>query len=119
MRTFYNDKPFIARCYELLIKFDKIIKLQYALTSVVACSQARSFPLADYCVSGCAYRRRVVLLIAMSFTGVTCLVGTLYLFYLLLKSARVIMNFLKATFLGGTLDFKSFGEWAGNYNVLY
>jgi hypothetical protein len=50
----------------------------------------------------------------MSFIeNVACFVGTLYLFYLLLKCVKFVLEVLKTTFLGGNIDFRRFGEWAG------
>lgn len=49
----------------------------------------------------------------MSFAGFSCLVGTLYLFYLSLKILRYVLNFLKAVTVGGSIDLKQFGAWAG------
>ena len=53
-------------------------------------------------------------LLQMSFTeNVACFVGTLYLFYFLLKCVKFVLEVLKTTFLGGNIDFRRFGEWAG------
>jgi hypothetical protein len=50
----------------------------------------------------------------MSFSQVTCLAGTLYLFYLSLKLLKLILEVVKTTLFGDSIDFKRFGEWAGN-----
>ena len=49
----------------------------------------------------------------MSLANVACFVGTLYLFYFLLKCVKFVLEVLKTTFLGGNIDFRRFGEWAG------
>ncbi|CAB3987877.1 very-long-chain 3-oxoacyl- reductase [Paramuricea clavata] len=48
----------------------------------------------------------------MSFAQVTCLVGTLYVFYLSLKLLKLVLEVVRTTLLGGTIDFKRLGEWA-------
>ncbi|XP_028414382.1 inactive hydroxysteroid dehydrogenase-like protein 1 isoform X2 [Dendronephthya gigantea] len=42
----------------------------------------------------------------------TCLVGTLYIFYLLSKFLMWVFEVLKTTFFGGHFDITRFGEWA-------
>jgi hypothetical protein len=49
----------------------------------------------------------------MSFAQVTCLVGTLYVFYLSLKLLKLVLEVVRTTLLGGTIDLKRLGEWAG------
>ena len=49
----------------------------------------------------------------MSFSSITHLVGTLYLFYLSLKILKFVIDALKTLLLGGSIDFTKFGSWAG------
>ena len=55
----------------------------------------------------------------MLLSSVVNLVGTLYLFYLLLKLTRMVVRFLKSTLLGGGVDFKKFGQWAGEMQIYF
>ncbi|XP_028399632.1 very-long-chain 3-oxoacyl-CoA reductase-like [Dendronephthya gigantea] len=48
----------------------------------------------------------------MSFADVTCLIGTLYACYLSFKLLKLVLNVIKTTLLGGSLDFRRYGEWA-------
>ena len=49
----------------------------------------------------------------MSFSSITCLVGTLYLFYLSLKILKFVLDVFKTQLLGGSIDLTKFGSWAG------
>ena len=44
----------------------------------------------------------------------TCLIGSVYVYYLLFKCLKFIWEVLKTTFVGGNIDFTRFGEWAGS-----
>lgn len=48
----------------------------------------------------------------MSLAQVSCLVGALYLFYVSWKILKFFLAVIKTT-IGGNVDFKRFGEWAG------
>lgn len=51
--------------------------------------------------------------------GVISLLGTFCLLYLVLKFLKLVLQVLKTNILGGSIDFKRFGEWAGNLRKLF
>ncbi|XP_028399634.1 very-long-chain 3-oxoacyl-CoA reductase-B-like [Dendronephthya gigantea] len=48
----------------------------------------------------------------MSFADVTCLIGTLCVWYLSFKLLKLVLDVIRTTLLGGNLDFRRYGEWA-------
>ena len=48
----------------------------------------------------------------MSLAELSCLAGTLYLFYLSVKILKFVLGIVHTTF-ADSVDFTSFGEWAG------